>query len=464
MNNLPVIAIFDVGRTNKKLFLFDEHYQIVYEKTARFLETTDEDGEACENLDSLRLSVFESLNEVLKIEKFKIQAINFSAYGASLVYLNEEFKPLSPLYSYLKPYPDELEKQFYSAYGGKEKIMLETASPALGSLNSGLQLYRLKYEKPDIFKKLKYALHLPQYMSYLISGKCYSDLTSIGCHTYLWDFKNNDYHSWVYQENLQAKLAPILSCEEVTLASFMGKNYKTGIGLHDSSAALIPYMVNFKEPFVLISTGTWCISLNPFSETPLTPEELNNNCLTHLSYRGKSVKAARIFAGFEHEQQVKRIADHFNVNSILFRLMEFVPDIINKLKADGNLEYPFSKHQPLPKVSAFQHRDLADFENAKVAYHQLIADLIHLQYASTIQIISGTITKKIFVDGGFSKNAIYMNLLAAKFLDIEVYAATMAQASALGAALAIHEHWNTRPLANDIIDLKYYSANDTIRI
>jgi sugar (pentulose or hexulose) kinase len=244
----------------------------------------------------------------------------------------------------------------------------------------------------------------------------------------------------------------------------MGKNYKTGIGLHDSSAALIPYMVNFREPFVLISTGTWCISLNPFSETPLTPEELTNNCLSHLSFRGKSVKAARIFAGFEHEQQVKRIADHFNVNSILFRMMEFEPDIINKLKADGNLEYPFSKHQPLPKVSAFQQRDLGIFENATIAYHQLIADLIHLQYASTKQIISGTITKKIFVDGGFSKNAIYMNLLAAKFQDIEVYAATMAQASALGAALAIHKHWNTRPLANDIIDLKYYSANDTIRI
>jgi len=57
-----------------------------------------------------------------------------------------------------------------------------------------------------------------------------------------------------------------------------------------------------------------------------------------------------------------------------------------------------------------------------------------------MQIISGTIIKKIFVDGSFSKNVIYMNLLAAKFKDIEVYAATMAQASALGAALAIHMH------------------------
>lgn len=464
MSKVPVIAIFDVGKTNKKLFLFDEHYQIVYEKSARFLETVDEDGDACENLDSLRLSVFESLNEVLKNEKFRIQAINVSAYGASLVYLNDEYKPLAPLYSYLKPYPDYLEKQFYSAYGSKEKIMLETASPALGSLNSGLQLYRLKYEKPDIFEKVKYALHLPQYMSFLISGNCYSDLTSIGCHTYLWDFKKDDYHSWVYRENLQCKLAPIHSSEDVTLASFMGKTYKIGAGLHDSSAALIPYMVNFREPFVLISTGTWCISLNPFTDTPLTPEELNNNCLTHLSYTGRSVKASRLFAGFEHDQQVKRIAEYFKFNSILFRTMEFDYAIIAGLKSSGNPDYSSSPDEPLPKVSAFQQRNLADFENAAVAYHQLIADLIHLQYASTLQIISGTITKKIFVDGGFSKNAIYMNLLAAKFRGIEVYAATMAQASALGAALAIHKHWNTRPLANDIIDLKYYSPNDTVRI
>ena len=459
---VPVIAIFDIGKTNKKLFLFDEHYHIVYEKSACFLETTDEDGEVCENLDSLRLFVFESLNKVIETEMFSIKAINFSAYGASLVYLDDEYKPLAPLYSYLKPYPKLLEMQFHSTYGTQEKIMLETASPALGSLNSGLQLYRLKYEKPEIFEKLKYALHLPEYMSFLMSGICSSDLTSIGCHTWLWDFRKQDYHSWVYNENLQTKLAPIHSSEEVSSASFMGKTYKIGGGLHDSSAALIPYMVNFIEPFILISTGTWCISLNPFTDTPLTPQELRNNCLTHLSYRGRSVKASRIFAGFEHDQQVARIADYFKFNGKLFRTMEFDSEIITKLKADGCLEYPFSNSDPLPKVSAFQQRELADFENAVIAYHQLIADLIHLQYASTSQIISGTIIKKIFVDGGFSKNVVYMNLLAAKFKDIEVYAATMAQASALGAAVVIHKHWNTRPLANNMIDLKYYSADNTI--
>jgi sugar (pentulose or hexulose) kinase len=53
MNSIPVIAVFDVGKTNKKLFLFDESYNIVFERTARFNETVDEDGFTCENLEAL---------------------------------------------------------------------------------------------------------------------------------------------------------------------------------------------------------------------------------------------------------------------------------------------------------------------------------------------------------------------------------------------------------------------------
>lgn len=455
---IPVIAIFDVGKTNKKLFLFDEHYQIVYEKSARFLETLDEDSEACENLDSLKLSVFESLNEVLKIDKFEIKAINFTTYGASLVYLDENGKPLAPLYNYLKPYPKDLEKQFYDLYGGESKIALETASPVSGSLNSGLQFYRLKYLQPAIFEKVKYALHLPQYMSFLISGKYFSDMTSIGCHTHFWDFNKNDYHDWVYQEGLDQKLAPIFDADEMIEASFMGNLYKVGVGLHDSSAALIPYLVNFKEPFVLLSTGTWCISLNPFNATPLTLEDLDNDCLAYMGYQGKPVKASRLFAGYELDQETKRIAAHFKVNTIVFRTMEFEPEIMGKLSKNPKFVISDEPTKTLKKISPFAERNLADFTNEKEAYHQLIADIVCLQSQSTKLIITGSTIKKIFVDGGFSKNSIYMNLLASAFPKIEVYAAAMAQATALGTAIAIHKHWNTRPLANDIIDLKYYST------
>ena len=41
---------------------------------------------------------------------------------------------------------------------------------------------------------------------------------------------------------------------------------------------------------------------------------------------------------------------------------------------------------------------------------------------------------RIFVDGGFSNNTVYMHLLAIAFPNLEVYAASVAQATAMGAA------------------------------
>ena len=44
---IPTIAIFDIGKTNKKLFLFNENYEIVLEKSTQFSEITD-DGKPIE--------------------------------------------------------------------------------------------------------------------------------------------------------------------------------------------------------------------------------------------------------------------------------------------------------------------------------------------------------------------------------------------------------------------------------
>ena len=36
MTAIPVIAVFDIGKTNKKLLLFDAQYLVVKEKSIRF--------------------------------------------------------------------------------------------------------------------------------------------------------------------------------------------------------------------------------------------------------------------------------------------------------------------------------------------------------------------------------------------------------------------------------------------
>jgi len=454
-NKKPAIAIIDVGKTNKKIFLFDQDYNIVCERSARFLEITDEDGDPCENLEALRLSVFDSLRWLFTKPDFDVKAINFSAYGASFVNIDEDGNAVTPLYNYLKPYPEELKKRFYNDYGGEEAFSMTTASPVLGSLNSGMQLYRLVHEKPEVFKKIKFSLHLPQYLSYLISGKPCSDITSIGCHTNLWDFQKNGYHQWVYKEGIHEKLAPICSYDQTTKAVFPGSNYLVGTGLHDSSAALIPYLVNFQEPFILLSTGTWCISLNPFNNTALTIDELKQDCLCYLHYQGQPVKASRLFSGPEYEEGVDRIAQHFNHDPIRYRTIEFNPETTSVLTTNNQLQ---------KGSQSFSQRDLSLFVSGEEAYHQLLLDIIKQQVQSTNLVLNGSPVKRLFVDGGFGRNSVYMNLLAMAFPQLEVYAASMAQATALGAALAIHNSWNKKIVPNTLIKLQFYAAAQTVSI
>lgn len=455
MNKSSAILIVDVGKTNKKILLFNEQYRIIHEEKKQFKEITDEDGFPCEDVQQLTQWIINSFTRLAADTRFEIKAVNFSAYGASFVYLDEQHNLFLPLYNYLKPYPADLQNRFYSDYGGENKLSRQTASPVLGHLNSGLQLYWLKYNKPVSFSRIKFALHLPQYLSYLLSAKTISDITSIGCHTHLWDFEKNNYHDWVLKENVAEKLPPIAKTDSV--AGYSNNGIPVGTGLHDSSAALIPYLTSFHEPFILLSTGTWCISLNPFNHAPLTDDELRHDCLCYLSYKGDPVKASRLFAGYEHEQQVKRLAAHFTNDNDYYINVSYSRAIVNQLHDEYAGDRNRINNQSVSS-SFFENRKLSDFDTYEEAYHQLIKDIVQQQVNSTQLVLKGTDVKRIFVDGGFGKNHVYMHILADAFPGIEVYAASVPQASAIGAAMAIHSYWNSLPLPSDIIELKLFSA------
>jgi hypothetical protein len=196
--------------------------------------------------------------------------------------------------------------------------------------------------------------------------------------------------------------------------------------------------------------------MNPFNDEPLTSDELELDCLCYMTYQGKPVKASRLFAGYEHEQQVKRIADHFNQHTGKYRNVPYNAEIIASLKKKDQLSKKQVEAGKLHE-SVFAQRDLNSFADDLEAYHQLLLDIIEQQYLITRLVLNDSV-KRIFVDGGFSKNAIYMNLLAAYFPGLEVFAASMAQATAVGTALSIHTKWNTKALPNDIIELKYYAS------
>ncbi len=95
----------------------------------------------------------------------------------------------------------------------------------------------------------------------------------------------------------------------------------------------------------------------------------------------------------------------------------------------------------------FHERDLNGFTDDITAYHQLMLDIAAAQAASTTLVLNGAPVKNIYVDGGFGRNELFMYLLSLHFPQSEIYAASMPQATAIGAALAIHHAWNSATLA-----------------
>ena len=195
----PVIAVFDIGKTNKKVFLWNNAFEIVFEKQQSFAEIVDEVGFACEDLATLQQWIISTFTEICQMPEFELVGLNFSAYGASFVYVDRMGEPVAPLYNYLKPVSGPFP---YADFGGEAEFARKTASPILGNLNSGLQVYaaRLKPFWPEVFK----AFHFPNYLASLFTGKFLSEITSIGCHTALWDFDLGQYHPWV--SVIEAKL------------------------------------------------------------------------------------------------------------------------------------------------------------------------------------------------------------------------------------------------------------------
>ncbi|MCG2589746.1 FGGY-family carbohydrate kinase [Rhodohalobacter sulfatireducens] len=432
----PVTAIFDIGKSNKKFFLFDENYAVIEKTQTQLEEIEDDDGDTCEDLRQLELWIKSEFHKAQ--ENYRVKTLNFSAYGASFVHINQNGEAVTPLYNYLKEFPEELLNQFYRTVGGREKFSIQTASPPMGMLNSGLQIYWLKHQKPELFEEIETSLHLPNYLGFLFTRKKTSELTSIGCHTGLWDFEEMHYHPWVRKEEFQHLLPNPQSVTKVV----EDNGISIGPGIHDSSAALAPYLIGLNEPFMLISTGTWSITLNPFNKEALTYEELEKDCLCYLDIYGNQVKASRLFLGAEYSHQKKKIINHFSVDvnrSWMNPDLELLKDLIDNQRQEQKLLIEKSYNSgPYPQKQS-GYWQVSNFSSAKEAYHQLMLDLVSLQVKS-IELAQGSMnTEKVIVTGGFSQNDLYLSLLATFFPDKQIYTSKLSDASALGAAMVLNE-------------------------
>ncbi len=430
-----VIAVFDIGKTNKKILLFDEKVNVVYQDEQKFEEIIDEEGFSCDDMVKIEIWMSQTLAKLCENPLFNVKAVNFATYGASLMYLDSHGKALTPVYNYLKPMPAEVITGFYEKYGGIEEFSRATASPALGMLNSGLQALWLKKTKAEIFNKVQSVLHFPQYLSHYFTGKITSEYTSIGCHTAMWDFDQMKYHKWITDEDIHLP-QPVANstCYNVKIKN---KSLKVGIGIHDSSASLVPYLKNSDKKFMLLSTGTWCILMNPFNNEALTAEQLRKDTLCYLSVQQKQVKSSRLFLGHIHDVNASRLSAHFNLPEDQYIRTKPNEKLISSLVQKCKYSKMFF-HNGIPVDFIDSEIDLNIFSSFEEAYHQLVIDLSSLALESLTLITAvKDNTTEIFVSGGFARNEIFLRMLATRLNHKNIYISEIDNSTALGAALTV---------------------------
>ncbi len=223
------------------------------------------------------------------------------------------------------------------------------------------------------------------------------------------------------------------------MRSLTDKKIKVGIGIHDSSASLAPYFTGDRGKFLLISTGTWCINMNPYNSEKLTVEQLDRDCLCYMSINRQPVKSSRLFLGNMHETGVRMLNEHFGTTEDFYKNVKFDPDLLGMLnkKFSGDKRAFFNSG---PESREFREKiDLFDFKSFDEGYHQLMSELCDLTIDSIRLILpEKDDTENMYITGGFAKNKIFVKLLARSFPFKKVYTSEINNASALGAALVIY--------------------------
>lgn len=253
-------------------------------------------------------------------------------------------------------------------------------------------------------------------------------------------FPDNDRNSSYNNRKISSALRLPVTLEKSALfdAEFDGRIIKTGGGLNDKSAMLMPFFAASAEQFILVSAGTWCIFMNPFNTEPLTPEQLGKDTVCYTGINGRQVKSSRFFLGHIHDMNVTRLDDYFGVTEGHYKTIKIKSKKISRLLA-GRHGRIFFRHG-IPPGYTDNEPDLSQFLTYADAYHQMVCDLVDVSLESYRLIIpADDMTEVVYIAGGFARNDTFVRILAARLPDKRVFTTDIENPSALGAALVIYE-------------------------
>ncbi|MBV1705370.1 MAG: hypothetical protein KGQ28_11255, partial [Hyphomicrobiales bacterium] len=177
----PAVAAFDIGKTNLKLVVTDGAGRRLASRTAPNAPqppTTARPWSALDVAGAWRF-VVEGLRELAA--PHGVGAIVFSTHGAAGALVDDDGEVAAPLDYEFDGFGDD-------GYAALRPPFAQTLSPALPrGLTLGRQIHFVERSDPAAFARATAFLAYPQYWAWRLGGRRASEVTSLGCHTDLWN-------------------------------------------------------------------------------------------------------------------------------------------------------------------------------------------------------------------------------------------------------------------------------------
>jgi len=324
-------------------------------------------------------------------------------------------------------YEDAIPTKLRAAYDAQRGTFAETGSPALPhGLNLGAQIFRLEALDPDLTHDTQ-ILPWAQYWSWLLSGVAASEVTSLGCHTDLWNPLTASPSKLAEQRGWASRLAPLRRAGEILGTLTPAWVARTGLpsdteiycGLHDSNAALLAargFAEIAETESTILSTGTWFVAMrSPKDATSLDIGHLDEerDCLINVDAFGKPIPSARFMGGREIETLIGLDTRQIDLAVDQPALLAALPDVL----ASGAMVLPgFAPgFGPFPDACGrwiARPDDHAARRAAVSLYAAFVAD-------ASLHLI-GT-KERLLIEGRFAEGEVFVRALAALRPDLRIY-------------------------------------------
>ncbi len=439
--------VFDLGKTNKKILLFENDEVISIEKK--------------EFPEQIRSGIiFEPIYEISEwfmalikkiVQKYKVETITISSHGGTFVCVDESGEMVAPVLSYLnEPHPSVIQK-FNSLAGDTHSLYKKTCTPRMEkSVNQAIGFMNACYLFPSIMKASNAVLCLPQYFVMLLTGEKLTELTCLGCHTYLWDFEKRDWSDIARGIGYEKLSPPVIKNKDkkILVSDFNKKKFGIDFdievlpGIHDSNASLLPYLLQYGSKFFLHSTGSWCVTMLPSKDSSISENEMENNIFYNINVLNEPVKTHSFPGGIilsRHMDRLKQINPDFvrqpediNLLKTLISQKElfFIPHTLS------GEEYFIYKNK---KLSANEYLLIKKDESVKSLvcseYYSAIVTGLVLSVCNALKDTNLSEIEYIFVEGGFEKNIFYLTSMAALFYGKTLAVSSITEGTSFGAYL-----------------------------